>query len=81
MRLRSAWAQEVSLPRLDVDIRFERGEELWTEIIAKFTPDQVADELRSGGFATETTFTNDQGRYLFHPGPAPSVIVAGTSRR
>jgi L-histidine N-alpha-methyltransferase len=51
MRLRSRLRQVVEIEELDMHVAFEAGEDLRTEISAKFTPQQVAQELRKGGFA------------------------------
>jgi L-histidine N-alpha-methyltransferase len=64
MRLRSTTRQHVTLPALDLEIDFEPGEDLWTEISAKFTEDQVAEELWRSGFVTEETFTDPERRFL-----------------
>ncbi len=47
MRLRSTRAQEVWIKDLDLRVRFAGGEELRTEISAKFRPEGVANELRA----------------------------------
>ena len=51
MRLRSRLPQIVEIEDLAMQVGFEAGEDLRTEISAKFTPEQVARELREGGFA------------------------------
>ncbi|MDT4956354.1 MAG: L-histidine Nalpha-methyltransferase [Pseudonocardiales bacterium] len=45
MRLRSSRDQVVHIADLDLDVRFAAGEEMRTEISAKFHPDGIADEL------------------------------------
>ena len=46
MRLRAEEASDVSLAGAGITVRFEQGEELLTEIGAKFTPEQRARALR-----------------------------------
>src|SRR5690349_22879426 len=46
MRLRATAAQEVYLKDLDLHVHFESGEDLRTEISAKFRPDGIAGELK-----------------------------------
>jgi L-histidine Nalpha-methyltransferase len=64
MWLRSLDEREVHLPALDLAVHFQRGEEMRTEISAKFTPEQVEQELWAGGFVVEQTWTDDAGDYL-----------------
>jgi len=45
MRLRSGRDQRIRIESLDMDVTFEAGEELLTEISAKFTAERVAGEL------------------------------------
>jgi L-histidine N-alpha-methyltransferase len=56
MRLRSLHAQRVSIPELGLVLDFEKGEELRTEVSAKFTPEGVAEELDAGGFVVDRLF-------------------------
>jgi L-histidine N-alpha-methyltransferase len=51
MRLRAREAQEVHLPAIGLTVRFAAGEELRTEISAKFTRERVAGELAAAGLA------------------------------
>jgi L-histidine Nalpha-methyltransferase len=70
MRLRATSAQKVVIPGLGIDLVFEEGEELRTEISAKFTPDGVRDELDRGGFVVDKQFGADAGEFLLtlsHP--------------
>jgi L-histidine Nalpha-methyltransferase len=50
MRLRSQRAQTVHVRTLGLDIEFAEGEELRTEISAKFRRDRVEQELAAAGF-------------------------------
>ncbi|MBW3613876.1 MAG: L-histidine N(alpha)-methyltransferase [Actinobacteria bacterium] len=56
IRLRAAADHVVAVGALDLDVRFERGEDLHTEISAKFTPDRILDELTEAGFVSEGTW-------------------------
>jgi L-histidine N-alpha-methyltransferase len=70
MRLRSLRRQTVSVGELGLELGFDAGEELWTEISAKFDPEQVRGELWAAGFVTDETFTDDDGRFMLtlaHP--------------
>ena len=70
MRLRSKGAQTVSLPGLDLEISFDDGEELRTEISAKFTADRMRNELQDAGFVIDATWGESQGDFLLtlaHP--------------
>ena len=51
MRLRSDERQIVRLPAIGLTVPFAEGEEMRTEVSAKFRPDGVAAELSAAGFA------------------------------
>ena len=60
----------MTVPGLGIELDFEEGEELRTEISAKFTPDGVRDELDRGGFVVDRQFGADEGEFLLtlsHP--------------
>jgi L-histidine N-alpha-methyltransferase len=59
MRLRASEPQEVALPAIGLTVRFDAGEELRTEISAKFTRDRVAAELASAGLALAAWHTDE----------------------
>ncbi|HEX4061564.1 MAG TPA: L-histidine N(alpha)-methyltransferase [Streptosporangiaceae bacterium] len=63
MRLRSAWAQTIELPTLGLSITFGDGEELRTEVSAKFRRDGVEAELTAAGFALQSWWTDPDGLY------------------
>ncbi|GAA2748177.1 L-histidine N(alpha)-methyltransferase [Kitasatospora cinereorecta] len=63
MRLRSTRAQTVKIPELDLPVHFEEGEELRTEISAKFRRSRVADELAAAGLRLTEWWTDEQGRF------------------
>lgn len=64
MRLRSRRDQRVTVPGLGLELRFRRGEDLWTEISTKFRPEQVEQELLASGFVTEATYFDDARRFM-----------------
>lgn len=70
MRLRAQGATEVSLAGAGITVRFDEGEDLLTEISAKFTPERVERELADAGFVVEEMWGADDGEFLLslaHP--------------
>jgi L-histidine Nalpha-methyltransferase len=63
MRLRAGWEQEVRIADLDLDVRFAAGEELRTEISAKFTPERLQGDLAAAGLELVELFTDDEGLF------------------
>jgi L-histidine N-alpha-methyltransferase len=63
MRLRATRSMEVSVPALEMTVRFEAGEELRTEVSAKFHRDGVVAELAESDLEAVGQWTDDQGRY------------------
>jgi len=63
MRLRSARVQKVTLPALGLDVPFADGEEMRTEISAKFRIDAVARELTAAGLRPTATWTDPAGDF------------------
>ena len=63
MRLRANGAQAVRIDSAGLEIRFADGEEIRTEISAKFTRDAVAGELDAAGLALDEFFTDDAGLF------------------
>ena len=51
MRLRARRAHTVTVPDLDLQVRFAAGEEMRTEISAKFRRDRLESELAAAGFS------------------------------
>ena len=71
MRLRSAGVQTVRLPAIDLTVEFADGEEMRTEVSAKFRPDGVVRELTAAGFELEHWWTDREERFgLSLAGPA-----------
>jgi L-histidine Nalpha-methyltransferase len=63
MRLRAGRDLRVRLRALDLVVDFAEGEELRTEVSAKFRPTGIATELAAAGFGTEAFWTD--GAALF----------------
>jgi L-histidine Nalpha-methyltransferase len=63
MRLRSISAARVTLRELGLDIVLEPGEEIRTEISAKFRREGVERELAAAEFSLDSWWTDPQGRY------------------
>jgi L-histidine N-alpha-methyltransferase len=64
MRLRARAAQRVTVPALELVIELAAGEELLTEISAKFTEDGIAAELVEAGFVVERTWRAGDDDFL-----------------
>ncbi|MFD3561421.1 L-histidine N(alpha)-methyltransferase [Streptomyces sp. NPDC058686] len=63
MRLRSTAAQTVKIPALGLAVDFEDGEEIRTEISAKFREDGVRAELAGAGLRMTHWWTDAQNRF------------------
>ena len=63
MRLRARRACRVSIGALDLEVDFARGEELRTEISAKFTRDRVEADYAACGLELAEWFTDDNGLF------------------
>ena len=63
MRLRSLKEQTIRIEELDMDVHFADGEELHTEISAKFRKDGVSNELSSIGLEMSGWWTDPRGDY------------------
>ena len=59
MVVRSLDAQTVTLPAIDLVVRFEEGETLRTEISTKFRRDGVEEELRAAGLGLDAWWTDE----------------------
>ncbi|MEU0027401.1 L-histidine N(alpha)-methyltransferase [Streptomyces sp. NPDC006335] len=73
MRLRSRHRQTVTLRGLGLAVTFAAGEDLRTEISAKFEPDRLADEVRAAGLEISRLWTEPTHHYglaLISPAPA-----------
>jgi L-histidine N-alpha-methyltransferase len=63
MLLRSRGAQDVRVDEVDLDVHFADGEEMRTEISAKFRRDALEAELRDAGLELVHWWTDDAGDY------------------
>ncbi|MCV2490526.1 L-histidine N(alpha)-methyltransferase [Geodermatophilus sp. YIM 151500] len=63
MRLRSRVEQVVHVAALDLDVPFAAGEEMRTEVSAKFRRERVAEELTAAGLTTTRWWTDPAGDF------------------
>ncbi|GAQ51103.1 L-histidine N(alpha)-methyltransferase [Streptomyces acidiscabies] len=63
MRLRSKAAQTVKVPALDLAVDFAAGEELRTEVSAKFREEGIRTELAAAGLDLTHWWTDAAGRF------------------
>jgi L-histidine N-alpha-methyltransferase len=63
MRLRARREQVVAIPALDLVVRFADGEELRTEISAKFTPERLRADLAAAGLRPQLVLTDAAKRF------------------
>lgn len=70
MRLRSRRAQRVRLEALDLEVDFAEGEEVRTEISAKFRQSRVEAELEAAGLRPTAFWTDEAGDYALSLGTA-----------
>ncbi|MGH3390423.1 MAG: L-histidine N(alpha)-methyltransferase, partial [Actinomadura sp.] len=63
MRLRSTADQTVRVARLDLEVRFAEGEELRTEISAKFSRGRLSAELGAAGLVLDRFWTDEGGDF------------------
>jgi L-histidine N-alpha-methyltransferase len=63
MRLRATRAMTVHVPAVDLTVTFGEGEEMRTEVSAKFHPQGVVAELAAVGLRTVGQWTDAEGRY------------------
>ena len=63
MRLRARRACHVTIGALDLEVDFARGEELRTEISAKFTRERVAADFEASGLELAEWITDDAGLF------------------
>jgi len=70
MRLRATEATDVTLREAGIAVHFDQGEDLLTEISAKFTPARVEEELSAAGFVVDAMWGAEEGEFLLtlaHP--------------
>lgn len=63
MRLRARWPMRVTIPAVDLVIELGAGEEIRTEISAKFRREGVEKELAGAGFTLDRWWTDPAGRF------------------
>jgi L-histidine Nalpha-methyltransferase len=63
MRLRSTVGDQVTLSDLALDIVLESGQEIRTEISAKFRREGIDGELAAAGFSLDCWWTDPEGRF------------------
>ncbi len=74
MRLRATEAMSVRLAAIGMTVEFAAGEEMRTEISAKFTPERVRSELAAAGLEVTGIWTDPDGDYLLTLArPAPTA--------
>jgi L-histidine Nalpha-methyltransferase len=70
MRLRSTCDQTVPVEQLDLDLDFVEGEDILTEISAKFTPEGIERELLAADFVIDGMWGAEEGEFMLtlaHP--------------
>lgn len=63
MRLRSRRAQTVRIEQLDLEVSFASGEEMRTEISAKFRRERLEAELGAAGLVLDRFWTDESGDF------------------
>jgi L-histidine N-alpha-methyltransferase len=63
MRLRARWPMRVTIPGVGLVVDFAAGEEVRTEVSAKFRRDGVDRELEEAGFALDHWWTDRDGLF------------------
>ena len=63
MRLRAQADCTVHIPVLDLDVSFAAGEEMRTEISAKFTPERIATDLQASGLTLVDLYADEAELY------------------
>ena len=78
-RLRARGHQHVTIQSLGLAVDVEDGEEIVTEISAKFRREGITAELVSAGFVPMGWWTDACARLRRHPGPARGTTVGSGS--
>lgn len=63
MRLRARTALTVKIPELDLKVDFAAGEEMRTEVSAKFRETGVRAELNAAGLELRHWWTDEEGQF------------------
>ncbi|MFD3594605.1 L-histidine N(alpha)-methyltransferase [Nocardia sp. NPDC058640] len=64
MRLRATEPMTATIKALDLTVEFTAGEEMRTEISAKFRPQSLTEELDKAGFTPTRTWTDPDNRFI-----------------
>ncbi|MEV8565233.1 L-histidine N(alpha)-methyltransferase [Streptomyces sp. NPDC051322] len=72
MRLRANRALTVKIPELDLVVHFDAGEEMRTEVSAKFRQDGVRSELSAAGLELRHWWTDTEGRFALSLSAPPA---------
>ena len=72
MRLRSLDARVVSVPAAGIEVELAAGEDIRTEISAKFTPERVEADLASAGLELRELWTDSGGRFALSLSARPA---------
>jgi L-histidine N-alpha-methyltransferase len=75
MRLRARWPMRVTIPGVNLTVDFAGGDEIRTEVSAKFRREGVQHELAEAGFALDHWWTDPAGLFavsLARAIPAPA---------
>ena len=81
MWLRSTVDQEVCVPDLDLEARFEVGEGMRTEISTKFTPESVRRMFDEAGLALLDIYTDDENLFGLALGKAEARATARSTSK
>ncbi len=76
MFVRSVHEQTVRLEALELEVAFDAGELMRTEISAKFHLRPLADELNAAGLATQRWWTDDAGHFAVLLATTGSATIA-----
>lgn len=63
MRLRATRAMQVDIPAVGIDVHLDEGEEIRTEVSAKFRREGVEGELTEAGFVLDRWWTDEAARF------------------
>jgi L-histidine N-alpha-methyltransferase len=66
MRLRAQRPQRVTVGKLGLRLSFAAGEELRTEISAKFTPERISGDLAAAGMERVESLTDEDGLFALN---------------
>ena len=79
MRLRARTAQRIDIPSLGVTADFAAGEEMRTEVSAKFHRDGLAAELAAAGFRLDRWWTDPGNRFALSLSTVQAEVPGGAA--